>query len=1069
MAGPLSPPEGFEPPAPVAAATQEGMKPPAGFLPPEPAPVPPGQPKAFNARLADGKALTDAMASPDAPAGAPRAGGGLNSLTAQDGSSWGSRAANAVKAVHDAVGAGKMSSEWAAAATREGAAARAQVGKGITEIGQGMSATGVGDLFWGAAAAVWAPFGALGDVAGQEATKATGNPDFGAKVNILAQGMMGVPESGEAALALRHLSRAPDIGPGVVTKEGDFARLVHDPATNEVHAQIVGRAPTPGTFKQAGKDVARLAGKEGDLEAEAKAQQHLQNAWTLEGIHPNEAIERASQSAAIAHDLSSAHAPAVPIPMTPTPDFIKNADDTFNRIKTRSQARDSFWLQWSNDLPEGLRSDPAMKERFLRYMEGDPTHGMTPADMKVYKDVVEPMRAQQAELYEWLSKTDLPRLFKDTEGREFEMEFDPEYAHKMRKGYTPGVDQFTGEAGDAADPILAGRAPGMLNTHPSSLEHASYWTLRDQDGNRRLVRMTDGGKNLTMVDKKKPWAVELKNDKEVPVNNVAHPEERKWAKGDTVKDKEGNTWELTNAWHSEIESLTPVRYYHDPMLSLVNSIREMQTAKEAIYSIQQLKDTPEFGAYARPRSLPAPDDWITPDMPFFEGYKMHPKLAAVIDNFYRKPMTDPYAAVASKVNRAAVRSLFLTPVPHLFNETGFLASRYLFKPQAWGRLLNSTVKAIPEVVTNGKLYRDFQREGASFHYGATLNSQEGGFYARLMRNFGEEIEKKQIMPEGWEGIADTLGEKPANVIAAWYRMSSRALWLGTDVMHMASMMERMDAGMGTREAVEWAEKWMPDYRTPPQLLGNTALRDFYFNNLTFEFSRYHYDIFKGYANMIKGLVRGSGPERLDAIGTLLGVAAIQTVAYPAIQAIIHRIPGLEDAEVPSFGPGKIMSPVMAAIVNHSQELPWPKEVKDYYNDKDGSFLKTFNAFFPFAPAAKVFVGAFTPQHLDYYTGEPIVQPGETNPIREAGQAIDWAGRQLITPYEMAAEAWKHGLTAPQILTQTLLGLPTKTPEEKEIKEYYKHKDALTAIRHRNYPRGPIEELGNYIAEHLGGD
>ena len=1023
-----------------------------------------GQPAPFNSRLGIGAHLSSVLGQ----TGEPAAGPGMKDTG--EGQSWLSKAWDAVRppewhmpsALGDEAG---MASQWAQASTAEGARAREQVAGGLSEIADNKPATGVGDIAWGAAGAVWAPFQALWDVAGSKAEKVTGNPDFGEKVAFAGQFLTGTPVEGRAALALRHLDSLGGPEPGVIMKDGSFARLIHDPETNTVHPQVVGRAPNVIDFKKAAEDIATANGHT-DPAVKANIQQHVQNAWTLQGYHPAEVVERARQSEAVAHALSSDVAANVPISSNLDRRFMESADDTLHMLKTKGEARDENFLHFIASLPEELRQklpeavetnlfklqeDLPMKERILRYMEGDPTHGMTPEDMKFYNDTIAPMRDLESELYQFLSETDLPRTY-EMAGQDFEVNHDPTYLHKMRIGKTPGIDQYTGNEGD--DPLYSGRGPSITNTHPGSLEHANYWTFENQAGERRLVRITNDGRTAHFINKEKPWEVKL-DAKGTPtsVMSVEHPEGKKFRKGDVVTDKEGNTWELKNAWHREVESQTPVRYYHEPLMSLVDNIRAMQAAKEALYTIQNLKDTPQFQANAVTRGQPHPPDWDTPDLPMLQGYVMHPKLKALFDNFYSKQSKDHVWKALAQGNRAAIGSLFLTPVPHFFNEAAYTFSRYFAKPTRWAPLVKHSFDAFSDVANRTGDYLKLQENGASLHYGPTINSQEGGFYARMLRHFGHAIEEPSIFPEGWEGIAEALGEKPADVIKAWYRASSRALWMATDVMHVGMMKERIAKGMTPDDAARWVERWAPRYRTPPQLFGNTYLRGIYFNNLAFEFSRYHYDIYRGYANMIRDLVKGTGGGRLDAMGTLMGVAALQLMVYPAMQGLVQQIPGLEDTTVPSFGPGKLAGPIVGAALAHTDA---PALVKDYYKDRRGGFWNTMSSFFPVSPAMRLFGGVILNHGRDIFTDKNVTEPGETSLVKQAAQATDWTAQQLVEPYHMAAEAWRHGLDTPQVLAQVALGFPTLTKEERETREYFDYKNWKKA-QWRN-PVGPIEGL-----------
>lgn len=128
-----------------------------------------------------------------------------------------------------------------------------------------------------------------GAAAGQAAAMATGGNDAEqarARRDGAQMFMMGAIVSG-----------AGERAPLMPIRDGEFARLEHGP-DGQVHAQIVGKPPTPVDFQTA----AQVLGGE-------HAEANLKAAWEQEGIHPAEAVHDAQRDVFTKHDLTTKQEP----------------------------------------------------------------------------------------------------------------------------------------------------------------------------------------------------------------------------------------------------------------------------------------------------------------------------------------------------------------------------------------------------------------------------------------------------------------------------------------------------------------------------------------------------------------------------------------------------------------------------------------------------------------------------------------------------------------------------------------------------------------------------------------
>jgi hypothetical protein len=260
------------------------------------------------------------------------------------------------------------------------------------------------------------------------------------------------------------------------------------------------------------------------------------------------------------------------------------------------------------------------------------------------------------------------------------------------------------------------------------------------------------------------------------------------------------------------------------------------------------------------------------------------------------------------------------------------------------------------------------------------------------------------------------------------------------MMMMQRVLELERQGMKTRDAIAEAEKHIPNYRIPDQVLGSRmfaqALKD---PSLTV-FSRYHYGQWKSYANMARDLAVGTGAERFKAAGNVFATAMLIGIVWPIINRGIQKMTGDKNLELGPKGSTTI-----------------PVGLYDAWFGKP--IDQVIQQSITLAPAVKGIYEGLT--NTDWFTKRHIVEPADQERHRfgrVAAQIGEKAAQETLSPYATASEAaGKHGLRgAVEGLAKQGLGL------RKPFKPYHGRTGGYGTLQDQaNYrhahPRGLIEQ------------
>lgn len=619
----------------------------------------------------------------------------------------------------------------------------------------------------------------------------------------------------------------------------------------------------------------------------------------------------------------------------------ERVDDGLYRLTKNATADKIEARQFLEGLPaEAI--DPALQAKVYREIEQqmvDPAAPLSP-DVQGFLDThLKPWRDEEAALYRQIQAAgfgDLAELPRDNAG----------YVHRVVKGKGTYFDQADPQAAQA-DPVLGGRS---LSKKASSLQPRQFFVAETPDGARKFI-----GK-----------------DESLSPGDSAH--------GGIVKP----------ATTAEIEANTGVRYHQNAAVNTVDNVLRLRRVKRNIDLLDQLKgELTERGLFVtRAADKPPPAGYRPVDIPQLQGYWAEPRVAAVLKDFYNA--RDPDFAWLAKANRFMTGALFFTPIPHAGNVWAHWAVGRgwdWLKPGAYRELMKSGTRAIAAVVEQNDDYKRMLREGSGLLYGDVSNQN---FYKLMIEKLGNE---QVADPQTWAGIAKNLGFGTVADMVKWeYRAASKALWAVNDMFMLQRQFELERQGLPVRAAIREAERDIPNYRVPSEVMGSRAVAALIKSPYAVMFGRYKYGQFRAYAEIIKPLLKGSAEERHEAAGKLLVMGLLMYGAYPLADAALKKVTGNPDAQAQRFGPFSVPE---ALTELSTGQRDWVSALSSIIS-----------------PAPTIETGTEVLHNRDVF-GREIINPESTG-LGKAVQAEEYAVGK-VPPAAMV----QQGLTRPGGLGQSL--------------------------------------------------
>lgn len=496
--------------------------------------------------------------------------------------------------------------------------------------------------------------------------------------------------------------------------------------------------------------------------------------------------------------------------------------------------------------------------------------------------------------------------------------------------------------------------------------------------------------------------------------------------------KNGHEFKIGNREYVVTEALTPeieahardsegnmVQYYKNAALSAVIANMKLKEAVRHMLYIQSLTNSAEWAKFAQrsepDRHDPVKGTWEQPLLSQFKDWYMDPKLAAVFNDYAQPGFGGNWALDKMRdLSRAVTKLMFWLPSPHILNVGAhwYVARDWRWlQPHAYKDLVTTGIDAVKSVVEQDDFQRQMRVLGAGTLSGGIMTTD---FARNVGREFGMQISRE---PTKWDPVVKTLGLQSVRELTdAIYKGSSRVMWAANDMFLTQLVKENMRRGMDMKEAIVTAERHIPNYRVPTEVFSSRMLSQFMQDPLVSAFGRYRYGVFNSYAHIVKGLVNGTGEQRIEAVGNLMAMGMLAFMVYPVLNKWAEYITGNKHAEQRPRGPLAIPTHLFRTFVDKSKPEnvstllkatltmpPLPAAVLEAYNNKD-------------------------------WAGRDVVQEGRIRGVKDLArrgvQAGEHMARSLISPLGSAENAIGRKQPIGDAMRDMLLDI--KNPSQKAV-------------------------------------
>lgn len=677
--------------------------------------------------------------------------------------------------------------------------------------------------------------------------------------------------------------------------------------------------------------------------------------------------------------------------------------------------------EWQQALPKDL-NNPKTMERMYFTREAGKTNLLNAQDQALYAKHLEPTFDLNDQLYDAIEALRPGMLGPKVDN----------HIYRIAKGdsdiFNPEGDPITGER------AISTNAKGTMLSR-------KFFALEDQGNGRRFV-VSPSDDGYTVWHNRKPIKV-------VDPNFAFVPGESYKVGSRTYTMKEAMTPEIEQ--HALFGPGQKAEYYHNAGLSAAAANYYLGSVLRHLQFLEDLKKDPEFRQFATPPGGKAPGHFIETTLSNFKGWRLHPQLAHVLDDYAQPGINADALNTLRDLSQGVVKTIFWNPVPHISNVGvhwyGARGFRWLPFSGGYKSLAETGLDAIKSVVNQDDFQKDLLANGASLMYPRVITKD---FMGNLARGFGEAVKKD---PSKWDPIARQFGIGPSDLVRAVYNASSKTMWAANDMFYTQHVKELMNEGLDMKQAIIQAERHIPNYRIPAAVMGTgvgarIAAQVFSEPALTL-FGRYHAGIYNSYANIAKDLVHGNGGAKLDAVGNLFAMGLMAFAIYPMLDRAVHWLTGNNQASMQRRGSLSLPSHVVAATRGKEDPL---------------SALRTT---FPLSPLLTIPMEQLTNRD---FRGKPILERQDFSRAAHgdavgaanlAAQEGDYLGRNLFSPFNTAANtASRPDLSMAGGLRDQILDI--KNPSPKAIKygansAKYNQRSARQRMRSG---AGPLETLVN---------
>ena len=423
-----------------------------------------------------------------------------------------------------------------------------------------------------------------------------------------------------------------------------------------------------------------------------------------------------------------------------------------------------------------------------------------------------------------------------------------------------------------------------------------------KDGKRKLIGRSD---NLEL---KRGDKFEISKLGAAPTSGIGGTSERRTGKFELT---------IVDGKVPDIEKNSPYRYLHDAEASarLANmGLRKMARNLELVENLKKSELFERVGFSPDKPLKDLPQGWKQPSnidkIPQLRGWYFDPKTGAIISDFAKVWDNTMWM----KLTNQLVKNMMLNPVPHMFNEAMHLWNARGFTgwvdPRKLGTFSTTARQAWKDVGNQTKFYRDIMREGGSILGAEPRND----LFDKIIADAGKNMLKEPDMARSIGLLAKKLGTSVGDLYNGISKASTKAMWFTRDVMYVQYVHEIMNKHekrtgnrMELKDAIAEAERHMPNYRMPSEVLGSRAVSWTLKNPNLSMFSRYHYGMVKSLVNTLKDI----NPKNLtspegrvhfrEGIDSMLAIGVAMGVLYPLMDEIAQQLFG-EGAEQRRAGP-----------------------------------------------------------------------------------------------------------------------------------------------------------------------
>jgi hypothetical protein len=390
----------------------------------------------------------------------------------------------------------------------------------------------------------------------------------------------------------------------------------------------------------------------------------------------------------------------------------------------------------------------------------------------------------------------------------------------------------------------------------------------------------------------------------------------------------------------EIERHSPYRYLHDAEASarIANmGLRKMVREAEAIENLKKSELFKQVGHSPEQDLKDLPKGWKQPEnidrIPQLRGWAFDPKTRVIIEDFAKVWDNSMYM----KLSNAIVKNMMLNPIPHMFNEVMHLWNARGFSgwvmPSRLGTFADTARVAWRDVGNQTQFYRDIMREGGSV-LGADPRNK--GYFDVIQKEASKQMFGTPEMERNMKGLAKKLGVPVANLYNGISEASQKAMWFTRDVMYVQlvreimARQEKSGNKMTLKEAIDQAERHMPNYRLPSEVAGSRAVSQVLRDPRISMFSRYHYGMVKSLVNTLKdvdprNLKTAEGREHFrEGVDSMIAIGVALSVLYPLMDSVAEAMFG-EGAEQRRAGPFHLLHAGMDVVTGKkdASALIWP--------------------------------------------------------------------------------------------------------------------------------------------------